>query len=395
MASLIKRCECADRKAGRKLNLRTADDRKIADKLWNKCAHSWVLRYRPGGRGTKQTEASYPHEMKRDAEEFGRRVESAKVTHLKVTVDPKAGAVLFRTFADEWVQRFTGKPGTFRTYRGYLTNQIYPILGERSLSSIRTDELQALVKKVKTERSVSVARGVVSVLRRIFEHAVLKRLIAETPFQDIATPKAPPRKEVDVPEWVQVKAIANAMPEQWRPIVWLMAGAGLRIDESLAFHRDCIRPDRLRIHEQYDRRDGLTPLKHREGGESRDMPLPAYLRDILTDHMATHGTHSDGYLFAGEKATFVVDDTFRKRFNDAVKAAGIKTRFTPHDLRHTFASRALNDGVRIDAVARWLGHKDINETYKTYAHLLPDEYAKAAKVLDAAYREAVPAAQAA
>ncbi|WP_157245646.1 tyrosine-type recombinase/integrase [Nonomuraea typhae] len=181
---------------------------------------------------------------------------------------------------------------------------------------------------------MSVTRGVVSVLRRLFEPAVLKRLIAETPFQDIATPKPPPRKELNVPTWTQVKAIADAMPERWRAIVWLMAGAGLRIDESLAFHKTCIRPDRLRIHQQYDRRDGLTPLKHREEGESRYMPLPAYLRDILTDHMATHGTHSDGYLFAGEKSTFVVDDTFRNRFTDAVKKAGIKTRFTPHDLRH-------------------------------------------------------------
>ncbi|WP_157245649.1 tyrosine-type recombinase/integrase [Nonomuraea typhae] len=65
------------------------------------------------------------------------------------------------------------------------------------------------------------------------------------------------------------------------------------------------------------------------------------------------------------------------------------------DTSHSFASRALADGVRIDAVARRLGHKDINETYKTYAHLLPDEYAKAAKVLDAAYREATPATPAA
>ncbi|MFI9554567.1 tyrosine-type recombinase/integrase [Nonomuraea endophytica] len=395
MASLIKKCECAETKTGRTLNLRKADDRKTAEKVWARCGHSWVLRYRPGGRGTKQTEASYPHEMKKDAEEYARRVESAKVTHLKVTADPKAGAVLFRTFADEWVQRFSGKPGTFRTYRGYLANQIYPILGDRRINSIRTDELQALVQQIKAERSVSVQRGVISVLRRIFAHAVTKRLMAESPFQDIATPKAPPRKELNVPTWTQVKAIADAMPEQWRPIVWLMAGAGLRIDEALAFHRDCIRTDRLRIHEQYDRRDGLTPLKHREEGESRYMPLPAYLRDILTDHIATHTTHSGGYLFAGEKSTFVVDDTFRTRFTDAVKKAGIKTRFTPHDLRHTFASRALADGVRIDAVARWLGHKDINETYKTYAHLLPDEYAKAAKVLDAAYREATPAAQAA
>jgi integrase len=389
MASLIKKCECAETKAGRKLNLRNAADRKTADRLWSKCEHSWVVRYRPGGRGTKQVEASYPHTMKRDAEEFTRRVKSSKVSHLKITTDPKAGTVLFRTFADEWVQRFTGKPGTLRTYRGYLANQIYPILGERRLNGIRTDELQALVQQVKAERSVSVQRGVVSVLRRILDHAVTKGLISETPFQDIATPKAPPRKELNVPTWTQVKAIADAMPERWRPLVWLMDGAGLRIDESLAFHRDCIRPDRLRIHEQYDRRDGLSPLKHREEGESRDMPLPAYLRDILTDHMAAHGTHSDGYLFAGEKSTFVVDDTFRTRFTDAVKTAGIETSFTPHDLRHTFASRALADGVRIDAVARWLGHKDINETYKTYAHLLPDEYAKAAKVMDAAYREAV------
>jgi integrase len=58
-------------------------------------------------------------------------------------------------------------------------------------------------------------------------------------------------------------------------------------------------------------------------------------------------------------------------FKPALKAAGISD-FKWHDLRHTFASWLVQDGVPLDRVSKLLGHKSLNMTMR-YAHLAPNQ----------------------
>jgi len=54
-----------------------------------------------------------------------------------------------------------------------------------------------------------------------------------------------------------------------------------------------------------------------------------------------------------------------------------------HDLRHTFASHLVMNGVDLVTVQQLLGHAHINMTMR-YAHLAPEHRAKAVKALDSA-----------
>jgi integrase len=58
-------------------------------------------------------------------------------------------------------------------------------------------------------------------------------------------------------------------------------------------------------------------------------------------------------------------------FKPALKAAGI-TDFKWHDIRHTFASWLVQDGVPLDRVSKLLGHKSLTMTMR-YAHLAPNQ----------------------
>ena len=59
------------------------------------------------------------------------------------------------------------------------------------------------------------------------------------------------------------------------------------------------------------------------------------------------------------------------RLDKVIEATGIK--FTPHLLRHTFASHAVMAGTSLYKVQRWLGHSDAHTTADVYAHLSPDD----------------------
>ncbi|MEV3983585.1 tyrosine-type recombinase/integrase [Nonomuraea sp. NPDC049758] len=392
MASLIKKCECADTKAGRRLDLRKADDRKTAERVWGKCGHSWTVRYRLGGRGTKQTEASYPHTMKKDAEEFARRVESSKVSHLKLTVDRKAGAVPFGDFAETWYADLNGKPLTKDKYRTYLSKHIKPAIGGIRLDGIEASHIEGLRDKlIAAGYAPSTVRGVLSVVKQVLARAVKDKKITATPYVGIKPPKKAPRKERVVATWEQVMLLVEAMPEHLRLASLIMGYTGARIGEVLGLTTACLTDDAnvLIFTGSYTRKHGgqRGSLKHRQDGEDRPVPLPGFLRTAIENHITDHQIPEGGYLFPGKKAKVINDDTYRKRFKAALQKAGLPADFRTHDLRHSFTSNRLADGVALTDVALMVGHSDFRTT-ANYTHRVKDRWAEHAKSMEATYAAA-------
>jgi integrase len=63
----------------------------------------------------------------------------------------------------------------------------------------------------------------------------------------------------------------------------------------------------------------------------------------------------------------------------------LMTDTTFHDLRHTFASAALAEGVAISEVSRWLGRKSITTTVDLCGHLVPEATTRARTAPDGAF----------
>ena len=162
-----------------------------------------------------------------------------------------------------------------------------------------------------------------------------------------------------------------------------MRGCGLRIEEALAVCKEDFIEDGtvLRVAWQASG-DGKKrePLKHRKAGEYRDVPVPSWLWEMVRDM-------PDGPLIPGNGKLFQRYGTTYFRFMHAAKAAGIPDGFTPHSLRHAFASAMLARGVQITELAHFLGHRDINVTHQVYGHLLPSAAKRAVAALDAEFAE--------
>lgn len=80
-----------------------------------------------------------------------------------------------------------------------------------------------------------------------------------------------------------------------------------------------------------------------------------------------------------------------KQWNDVRKAARI-VDFRWHDLRHSFATRAVAHGVPLDELSRWLGHSSIAQSMR-YAHRDANFSARSISALDRAREAASQAMQ--
>jgi site-specific recombinase XerD len=88
---------------------------------------------------------------------------------------------------------------------------------------------------------------------------------------------------------------------------------------------------------------------------------------MLREVWKTH--RSRRWLFPSRRlATHLPDATARAAFIQARKACGFTADFTPHTLRHSFASHMLEQGLDIRTIQILLGHSSLQST-EIYTHL--------------------------
>ena len=114
---------------------------------------------------------------------------------------------------------------------------------------------------------------------------------------------------------------------------------------------------------------------------------PRYLLGAVAAHSARLNLRSSDVLCRNPRGTLLRRDYYnREIWKPAIAGIGIPEDATFHDLRHTFASTALAEGVPISEVSRWLGHKPITTTVDLYGHLVPEASGRARDALDNAFR---------
>lgn len=369
-----------------------------------RCGHIWTVRYRePGGRSARQREKSFT--TKAPAEAFAAKVEHSK--NEGVYLDPERGRVPVREYALQWLANHPVNESTRRNYNGFINNHLIPQMGRKTILGVNLADVRALqAAMLASGLKPSTINDRMGCLAAMLGAAVKERRIPENPC-DALEPLRAAGTAIDpdsIPTDDEVTLIAKAISPQYRLTIALMSGAGLRISEALAYGPDEARGDFIRLRRQVsskgyrdDCKTRFVPLKHRAEGEYRDVPLAPFLSEATDAHAEEWPALSvDGievYFAPRErgKGTMPTATTYGYHWRKALTAAGLNThdgkpRYTPHDLRHFFASTALTNGIPILEVSRWLGHKSIKITADTYGHLMPGASDRARHVLDTSMR---------
>lgn len=372
-----------------------------------RCAHPWTVRYREPGGTRAERQPSF--EKKSQADAFAARLESDKYEGFYL--DPKRGDITLRAYTADWLERQVVSDSTRRNYDSFLRLHLIPALGARTVIGVQRGDIEAFVAAVSKKLAPSTVCDRMKMVTSIFKTAVKEKRRPDDPTDGVKLPRtgAQAADEDQIPTLHEVDLIAKQISPQYRLTVYLQAGAGLRISETLAFSADCHRDGFIRVRRQVsskahreDRKTRFIPLKHRAEGEYRDIPTPPFLAAEIDQHLCDWGTVTVGHLdvlFAPRergKHTMPTATTYAYHFKKALKDAGItkpdgSPKYTPHGLRHFFASTALAHGIPLHETSRWLGHRSIKTTVDVYGHLVPASWDRCRVIMQNALRPVGPA----
>jgi len=245
-----------------------------------------------------------------------------------------------------------------RISRSHLVPQMGTlVLGGISLEAIEHYKAKRLHDGAKPE---TVNREL-QVLRKALNHQVALGKMPSNPLQRF---KLLPvvRSEVPVhllPE--QYRALVELAEEPLRTMIVVAVQTGLRKTEL--FQLTWTRVDLQRRFILVDANDGEWRPK---GRKARPLPLNEEAYAALKEHQARTRLRSR-YVFCGRTGRPLT--TLKTSWTTLRRKTGVKVRW--HDLRHTFCSWAIQDGVPVQAVAELLGHADL-QMVKRYTHLRPE-----------------------
>jgi site-specific recombinase XerD len=171
----------------------------------------------------------------------------------------------------------------------------------------------------------------------------------------------------------EVNRLLNAKNNlKHRALLTTVYGSGLRVSEAVRLKPRHIESDRMeiRVEQGKGHKDRYTVLS-----QNCLNLLRTYYRSCQPEKWLFFGRDKDRPMSIG---------TGQSIYYQAKKKAGITKGRGIHTLRHSFASHALESGVELYIIKRWLGHTSIKTTCK-YIHLSPDYCKKVKSPLDVLY----------
>jgi len=310
---------------------------------------------------------------KLDAERYLATVENSKV--VGSYIDPSAGQV---TLA-EWWQRYQleapRRATTAARDRQVMQRWWLPPLGARHLAKITRADVRSVVTRMAAELAPSTVRTDLGVMRAVMNRAVEAELIPRSPIVGIRLPPAQARP----PRFLsndELHRLAEAMPDEYRPIVFVAGVLGLRWSEVAGLRVGSI--DFLRrtltVSETVAEVEGqlmVAPPKSR--ASVRTLTAPPGLIEMLAAHLAAAGRgQPDEYVFTAPDGGPLRATNFRLRvWGPAISTAGLEG-FTFHGLRHSAVGFMIALGVHPRVIQRRAGHSTIRTTFDVYGSVLPE-----------------------
>ena len=323
---------------------------------------------------------------------------------LKKAIEETAGLDVIKAekytlgqWMDIWFENYAKikvRPSSHQTYRGYIDNHIKPNIGKIPLNQLSSLELQKFykkllgsgrVKRLESQKqpkglSAKTVRNINQVISSALDLAKEQKLISSNPTDSCALPKVEHKEMQTIPAEDLAKFLREARASGVYEMYYIELATGLRRGELLGLKwSDIDFANRvIRVQRQVSRINGEiveAPLKTKNS--YRNISISDDTAEVLK---AQKEKVNSEYVFPSPNGGPISPDSVNHMLHRVLERAGLpKVRF--HDLRHTFATIALQNGVDIKTVSGMLGHYSAGFTLDTYAHVTTAAQKEAANTM--------------
>lgn len=240
-----------------------------------------------------------------------------------------------------------------------LEADIIPALGKLTLSAITMRDIQQFIAKIKERTSGPTANRFYALLSKLFNLAVEWQIIEKSPCKGLKKFKESSGRERFLSK-DEIQRFFVALDQHGETtsvcVVKFLLFTGVRLSEALQTRWDDV-----------DMENGtlLISMNRSKSGKSRRVTLNS-LAMIILEKMQHFRTQSNPYVFPGKKPG-EHHGSPKRLFESARKLSKI-SGLRLHDLRHTYASLAVEGGATLYEVQKLLGHGSSQMTQR-YAHL--------------------------
>lgn len=327
---------------------------------------------------------------RKDADAYASTIEADKLRG--VVVDQRRSKMTVTELAESWLASNPSKRADTRATDEYhLRSHILPSIGRYRVANVTPAQLQALVNDLAVRLAPKTVARAYGVVRAMFTHATATDVLTRSPCRGVKLPRVDVKAR-KIPMPAEVTRLADAMPEEYRAMVYLGAVLGLRFSEiaGLRVGRLDLLARSLLVAETVTRdgigRPVLGPPK--SVASRRTLAIPVPLVELLTAHLQLRGltgAETEALVFTAPDGGPLRYANWRNRvWVPACRKAGVDG-LGFHALRRASATALVIEGVDLKTAQTRLGHSDSRLTLNLYAQAVASADRDAADLLAARF----------
>jgi integrase len=310
-------------------------------------------------------------------------------------VDPSK--VTVGKFLERWDRDWASinvSPKTLERYRQIVRLNVVPHIGTVRIQKLRPVHLNELYAKLSQDLSPRSVGHVHRVLHRALGHAALWGVVSQNVVAIVNPPRVP-ETEITILSQDQINATLRYLAGRTlRPIIAFLLGTGARRGEALALRWKDVDLDKgiVRIEQSLEQtKAGLRFKSPKTKKGRRTVTISPWLIAELRAHRTRQqeqrlrlGLGRAELVFTRWNGETRSPHWLTQKF--ALAMSELKIDCTLHGLRHTHVSQLIAAGMDVLTISRRIGHASPEITLRVYGHLFSNTDARAAEIMEAAFR---------
>lgn len=304
--------------------------------------------------------------------------EKIKQTTINNYVSSSDKKVTFSTITALWLNNVSlrVKESTIARYRTILNKHILPMFGEKLFSDIHTEIAQFFISElIKSGLATKSVNDIFTVFKNVVKFAGANNIFCPCNFSVISVKTSKTEnKVISIKDQQILTQYLFSDTNEKKAGVILSLYMGLRVGEICALkwsdfdfidNTVFISKTMLRI-KDFSNTDNKTKIliSSPKSDESiRVVPIPSFLLPMLMKIR----TNDDAFVLSGSSKRYIEPRNMQYFFKKVLSDCGLE-QINFHALRHTFATRCVEENIDIKSLSEMLGHSSIKITLDRYVH---------------------------